>query len=169
MKNITENRSDKNELNQPDNSSYTHNNFQIPQNALEHYLLTVLMDNIPDSIYFKDLESRFIKVNKGIMKNAGVSSEEEILGKTDFDFLGYEHANEARNDELEIIKTGKPIINKVEKENYPDGRIKWVSTTKIPLRDSEGNIIGTFGMSRNITDLIKKEQEINKNAEELGI
>lgn len=134
----------------------------------QQYLISVMMDNIPDAIYFKDLESRFIKVNKGIMKNAGVSSEDEILGKTDFDFFGYEHADEARKDELEIIKTGKPIINKVEKENYPDGRVKWVSTTKIPLKDDEGNIIGTFGMSRNITDLIEKEQKINKIAEELS-
>lgn len=133
----------------------------------QQYLLSVMMDNIPDSIYFKDLESRFIKVNKGIMKYAGVSSEEEILGKTDFDFFGFEHADEARKDELEIIKTGKPIINKVEKENFPDGRIEWVSTTKIPLKDNENNIIGTFGMSRNITDLIEKEQKINRFAEEL--
>ena len=167
MKNKKENSIDVSQLNQSVSSSSRIKNFQIPPKALDNYLLTVLMDNIPDSIYFKDLESRFIKVNKGIMKNAGVSSEEEILGKTDFDLFGHEHAREARKDELEIIKTGKPIINKVEKENFHDGRIEWVSTTKIPLRDSEGNIIGTFGMSRYITDLIQKEQKINKIAEQL--
>jgi PAS domain S-box-containing protein len=168
LENKKENSAGLKNPNDPISVSDLINSFQIPLQTLDNYLLNVLMDNIPDSIYFKDLESRFIKVNKGIMKYAGVSSEEEILGKTDFDFFGHEHASEARKDELEIIKTGKPIINKVEKENFPDGRIEWVSTTKIPLRDSESNIIGTFGMSRNITDLIQKEQKINKIAHELA-
>ena len=153
-----ENRVDFTKLDHSISISDLINSFQIPQKALDNYLLSVLMDYIPDSIYFKDLESRFIKVSKGMMKYARVSSEEEILGKTDFDFFGHEHASEARKDELEIIKTGKPIINKVEKENFSDGRVEWVSTTKIPLKDSEGNIIGTFGMSRNISATSRKRR-----------
>lgn len=151
----------------PINRSASIKNFQVPPKALDNYLLNVLMDNIPDSIYFKDLDSRFIKVNKGLMKNAGVSSEAEILGKTDFDLFSEEHAAKARNDEIEIIKTGIPIINKVEKEILTGGKINWITTTKIPLRDNEGNIIGTFGMSRNITELIQNEQKIKKIADEL--
>ncbi len=81
-----------------------------------------------------------------------LSSDKEIIGKTDFEIFDFEHANYARNDELHIIKTGESIVNKVEKEVLPSGKIEWVSTTKLPLRNTKGEIIGTFGMSRNITE-----------------
>ncbi|MEJ2615170.1 MAG: PAS domain S-box protein [Ignavibacteriaceae bacterium] len=110
------------------------NNHQsdLPQNnhvdkennwGLDNYLFSALMNNLPDIIYFKDLESRFIKINNGYLKKIGASSEAEILGKTDFEIFDYEHADSARKDELHIIKTGKPIINKVEKEVLPSGKI----------------------------------------------
>jgi len=134
-------------------------------------LLNALLENIPDSIYFKDLESRFIRVSKQLVNRFNVKSEEDIIGKTDFDFFSSEHASQAFQDEQEIIRTGKPIINKEEKETFEGREDRWVLTTKVPFYNSEGKIVGTFGISKDITDKKKIEfqllEEKNK-AEELA-
>ncbi len=111
----------------------------------------ILMDNMPESIYFTDTEGRFIKVNKHFVNKVGETSDYSVVGKTAFDFFDPAHASESRNDELNIIKTGKPIINKIEKEIWPSGKITWVSTTKVLFNDSNKKILGTFGISRDIT------------------
>lgn len=120
-------------------------------------LLQSLLDNIPDAIYFKDRDSRFTKINKA-METAYGRSKDSILGKTDFDLFAEEHARQAYNDEQKIICTGEPMIAQLEKETFEDGHIKWVNTTKLPLRDEQGRIIGTMGVSRNVTEL-KKAQD----------
>jgi PAS domain S-box-containing protein len=120
--------------------------------AYERYLFTSLLDNIPEIIYFKDLQSRFIKTNKASANKFGLNDPDEVNGKTDFDFFDKAHAQPAFEDEKKIIETGKPIMNMEEKEVWPDGRISWVSTTKMPLRDEHGKIIGTFGITSDITD-----------------
>jgi PAS domain S-box-containing protein len=117
----------------------------------ERHLLHTLMDNLPDVIYFKDRESRFTRINEAHAKLFGLSDPAQAVGKTDFDFFGVEHAQDAYRDEQEIIRTGQPIVGKEEKETWPDGRETWVSSTKLPLRDANGNIIGTFGVSRDVT------------------
>ncbi len=117
----------------------------------ERYLFAMLMDNIPDHIYFKDRESRFIRINKSMLKLFGFNNLDEAIGKTDFDVFKDEHALQAFQDEQAIIRTGESIDNYEEKETWPDGSITWVSTTKIPLRENNGEIIGTFGVSRDIT------------------
>jgi len=135
----------------------------------ERYLLHALLDNISDSIYFKDLQSRFIRINKMMAKMFGLDEPEQAYGKTDFDFFGEEHAKQAFKDEQQIIKTGKPLHNFEEKETWPDGRINWVSTTKMPLKDKNGKIVGTFGISRDITDQKKTAEtllEAKEKAEE---
>jgi len=144
------------------NNPYQENNWD-----LDNYLFNALMNNLPDIIYFKDLESRFIKINKGYLNKVGASSDKEILGKTDYEIFDYEHADSARKDELHIIKTGQPIINKVEKEVLPSGKVEWVSTTKLPLRNEQGEIIGTFGMSRNISESIIIEEKLRETYAEL--
>jgi PAS domain S-box-containing protein len=126
-------------------------------------LLSSLLDNTPDNIYFKDKKSRFIAVSKSLSKWIGAGSPEEMIGKTDFDYFTKEHAEPAFRDEMEIIKTGKSIKGKVEKETYPDGRISWVSTTKIPRYDEVGKIIGTLGISREITQLKKMEEQLKES------
>jgi len=133
----------------------------------EKYLIDALMNNIPDSIYFKDLDSRFIRVSKYQQNkfNQGV----EIIGKTDFDLFSNEHSQQAFNDEQRIIKTGEPIIDLVEKETFEDGRVEWVSTTKMPLKDTEGKTIGTFGVSRNITSSKKLELLAKQHADILEV
>lgn len=123
----------------------------------ERKLQQYFMEYIPDSIYFKDTKSRFIKANKATLDKMNLKSVEELIGKTDFDFFDSAHASDAKKDEEEIIKTGKSILNKIEKETWSDGRVTWASTTKVPLRDDENNIIGTFGITRDITSLKKAE------------
>ncbi len=117
----------------------------------ERNLLHALMDNIPDSIYFKDVESRFIRINRAMAVKFGMGEPASGVGKTDFDYFGAEHADDAFRDEQEMMRSGVAVIGKEEKEIWKDGRVGWVSTTKMPLRDAEGKIIGTFGMSRDIT------------------
>lgn len=134
--------------------------------AHEQALLNSLIEGIPDSIYFKDKESRFIKVNKAMLRKHGFKSDKEIIGKTDFELFGKEHAQQAFEDEQKIIQTGIPIINKEEKEDWADGRTTWVSSTKMPLYNNQGEIIGTFGVSRDITDKVIAEEQI-KNSEKL--
>lgn len=123
----------------------------------ELQLQEYFMDYIPDSIYFKDLESRFIKANKATLVKMGVSTLNEIIGKTDFDIFNDDHAIEAREDEKKIIETRKSIINKIEKETWLDGKVTWASTTKIPLINENDNVYGTFGVTRDITEQKKIE------------
>ena len=134
--------------------------------AREHEFLQTLMNSVPDSIYFKDTENRFLKVNKAKAAHSNVKPE-EMIGKTDFDFLPPDQARKAFEDDEEVMKTGKFIINKIEKLTGTDGAERWVFVTKIPRFDAEGNIIGTMGISRDITEwkrfeeLYAKEQGIN--------
>lgn len=136
----------------------------------EKGLLSSLLNTIPDLIYFKDKESRFIKVSKSKADQVGRSIE-EVVGSTDFDYFTEEHARPAYEDEQEIIKKGNPIEGKVEKETHPDGRVTWVSTTKIPRYDEKGNIIGILGISRDITEKrlweMQREEKMAVQKEEL--
>jgi PAS domain S-box-containing protein len=103
------------------------------------YLLRTLMDSVPDSIYFKDKASRFIRINQALAKRLGLTHPGQALGKTDFDFFSEEHARQAYADEQEVMGSAQSLIGKEEKETWPDGREAWVSTTKIPLRDENGS------------------------------
>lgn len=123
------------------------------------------MNNMPDLIYFKDRESRFIKFNKAFMKYFG---QDNILGKTDFDFFTEKHAQQAFRDEQEIIKPGKSIINKIEKETWEGREDSWVSSTKVPLYDDNGTITGIIGISRNISKQLKNIESRRKSEELLN-
>ncbi|MBN2066231.1 MAG: PAS domain-containing protein [Candidatus Thermoplasmatota archaeon] len=125
--------------------------------AREHELLQTLLDNTPDSIYFKDEQNRFILVNKAKAAHSQVSPK-EMIGKTDFDFLAKQEAVRAATDDEDILKTGKYIVNKVEKLTAKDGTERWVSVTKVPRFDEEGNIIGTMGISRDVTEWKRLEE-----------
>jgi PAS domain S-box-containing protein len=122
--------------------------------------LITLMDNIPDAIYFKDKQSRFTLINKSCARGFGVNNPDEALGKTDFDFFALEHSQPAYDDEQKVMETGEPIIGKEELEVKPDGSETWVHTTKMPLQDRQGNIIGTFGISRDISRIKQTEQRL---------
>ncbi|HTR80947.1 MAG TPA: PAS domain S-box protein [Bacteroidota bacterium] len=130
----------------------------------ERNLLKAVMDNMPDHIYFKDKESRFLKISRSQAEYFGLKNPDEAVGKSDFDFFGRSHAQAAFQDEQKIIKSGIIIDGLEENELRRDGLETWVSTTKLPLRDTRGEIIGTFGISRDITkqkqaDLALKQSE----------
>ncbi len=119
--------------------------------AQERDLLHTLMDNIPDTIYFKDAASRFTRINRAQAEVLGIEDAGEAIGKTDFDFFTQEHARDAYADEQKIVKSGQPLIAKVEKIRRADGEFRWVSATKVPIRDKEGRVTGIVGISRDIT------------------
>ena len=118
----------------------------------QQHRLSSLLRTIPDYIYFKDTESRFTCINEALAGKFGLGHPEEAVGKSDFDFLSEEHARRAFADEQRIIATGQSVVDLEEREVWPDGRVTWVSTTKIPLRDANGEIEGIVGISRDITE-----------------
>jgi PAS domain S-box-containing protein len=121
-------------------------------------LLQALMDTVPDHIYFKDLQSRFIRNSRSQASLLGLSDPTQAVGKTDFDF--FPHASKAYAEEQEVMRSGKPLVDFEEWVVWPDGRETWVSTTKVPLRNSDGETIGIFGISRDITERKRAEQAI---------
>jgi PAS domain S-box-containing protein len=133
----------------------------------ERDLFHTLLDNLPDRIYFKDVQSRFLRVNHAMASLFGLQNPQDAAGKSDFDFFTIEHARPAFEDEQEIIRTGEPMIGRIEKETLPDGKASWAHTTKMPFRDKEGRIIGTFGISRDITSLREMTEQLQKANNEL--
>ncbi len=131
------------------------------------HLLELLMDNIPDAIYFKNKASQFVMINRAHAKRFGLAESRLAAGKTDADFFTAEHAKQALADEQRVLETGQPLVGIEEKETWPDGSVTWVSTTKMPLRDRAGRIFGTFGISRDITEHRRTEQALAERSAEL--
>ena len=126
--------------------------------------LLALMEYIPDHIYFKDSLSRFTLIGKAMATSFGLSDPSEAVGRTDFDFFDEEHARPAFDDEQQVMRTGQPVVDREERETWHDGRESWVSTTKLPYTDADGNVVGTFGLSRDIT-LRKHGETALRNSE----
>jgi PAS domain S-box-containing protein len=129
----------------------------------ERNLLRALLETTTDQVYFKDLASRFIRVSRAQAAKLGFSGPDEAIGKTDFDVFSSEHAREAFHDEQHIIETGEPIIDIEERETWTDAREAWVSTSKFPLRDEHGELMGTFGISRDITRRKRIEEGLRES------
>ena len=137
--------------------------------AKERDMLHLLLDNSPDAIYFKDRESRFVRISKAQAEMFHCQNPAEALGKTDFDYFPIEHAQDAINDEKKIMRTTKPIVGKMERETAPDQPEHWVFTTKMPIIDKNGAVTGTFGISRDITEIKKYEDALRKSKDELEV
>ena len=132
--------------------------------AIERRLLDTLIEGVPDHIYFKDLESRFIRVNRAMSETFGRREPAEILGKTDFDFFASEHAAQALADERDLLEGRKSVISNEERESWPDGRESWVQTTKLAMRDDSGSVTGTCGISHDITARKRAETALAEEA-----
>jgi PAS domain S-box-containing protein len=134
----------------------------------EQQLLDAFLENIPDRVYFKDLESRFIRISRSKAITLGLERPEQAIHMSDADHFHSKHASQALADEQEIIRTGKPIVSKEEEVVWPDGHSSWVLANKAPLRDRQGHIIGTMGISHDITERKLAERELATKAEELA-
>jgi PAS domain S-box-containing protein len=131
--------------------------------AWEHSLFLMLMEHVPDHVYFKDQASRFLRISKSLSRTLGLQNPSEALGKTDADFFSADYALKAREDEQEIMKTQRPLLDFEERETHEGQSDSWVITSKMPLLNSTGVIVGTFGISHDITqrkELEAKNQEL---------
>jgi len=128
----------------------------------ERNMLRTLIDNIPDSIYIKDKQSRFVVANTALARFMGVESPAELIGKSDFDFYPNDLTAEFYSDEQEVIRSGKPLINKDEPNKNRKGLLRWFLTSKLPWRDGKGNVIGIVGIGRDITKRKTAEQHLEK-------
>ena len=127
---------------------------------MQRSLLEAFLDYIPDNVFFKDRASRFLQVSRSMANYFGLADPSQAINKTDADFFSAEHADRALADEQEILRTGQPLAGMEEKETWPNGRENWVLTTKIPLRNHRGQVIGTMGIARDITDRKQAEFRI---------
>ena len=132
-------------------------------------LLETMLQNSTDDIYFKDRQSRFVYFSQSMLRHFRLSEPDELKGRTDFDFFSEEHARPAFESEQEVIRTGQATLNLEEKETHIDGRVTWALTSKIPWRDKAGNIIGTMGISKDITERKEIEQALSLTLERLQI
>ena len=126
--------------------------------AYERDLLQIFLDNIPDTVYFKDAESRFVRINKAQARFLGVDNPQDAIGKTDLDFQNSELAQEFMKEEKRIIETNQPVLNRVELNPTEDGEPRWLSATKVPVQDEFGRAVGIIGISRDITEQKKAEK-----------
>jgi PAS domain S-box-containing protein len=133
----------------------------------ERRLLRALMDKSDDCIYFKDAQSRFIRCSANFAKLFNVQSAEDLIGRCDADFFASEHAREAFEDEQKIIRTGKAMLGKMERESWPDGHVTWALTSKWPLWNEAGETIGTFGISKDVTAIKETEAKLEQMHKQL--
>ncbi len=124
-------------------------------------LLRSLLDDVPDYIYFKDTECRFIRISRALARFMGIDSPEEAVGKSDFDLMPADHARKSYDDEQRVIRTGEPMLNAVEKIVSENGQVFWHRSTKARLVDEDGRTMGLVGISRDIT----REKELEEKAD----
>ena len=135
--------------------------------AQERDLFHTLMDNIPDVIFFKDTASRFTRINRAYARFIGINDTKEAIGKTSLDFFPKELVDPNHTDEQKIFRSGQPLVNLVGRPIEHAGNRVWFSTTKVPLKDSQGKIVGLVGIGREITERKKAEEELKARNDEI--
>lgn len=135
--------------------------------AEERYFIKTLLDNIPMNVYFKDDKSRFVMANLSTANKMGLSSTEALLGKSDADFFGEEHARAAREDEVKIMLSKKGFTDETEKENWENGPDTWVKTTKHAWLGPNGEVKGVYGVTSDVSELVRTKNEQERIAKQL--
>ncbi|MEW5720227.1 MAG: response regulator, partial [Chloroflexota bacterium] len=133
--------------------------------ATERNLLRTLVANLPDRVYVKDAAGRFLLNNPAHLQALGAQSQEEAIGKTDFDFRSHELAERYLADDREVLQSGNPLVNREEPSPLPSGEQRWILVSKVPLRDKQGNIAGLVGISRDITERKRGEERVSRIAD----
>jgi len=133
----------------------------------ERNLLRTVIDNVPDFIYVKDTEGRYLVSNNAFARYLGKTTPDEVVGKTAFDLLPEELASGFYADDQEVIRSGQPLLNKEDHLVDKEGKTIWNLTTKVSLRDSSGNIKGLVGIDRNITHRKRSEEQLKRHAAQL--
>ena len=122
-------------------------------------LLEALMDSLPDAVFFKDRNGTFVRINRVLASWYGLKDPAEAVGKSEADFYPQEFARATLESERELLKTGAPVLEQEEKVRGGDGKTHWVSTSKLPLRDAAGQVIGILGLSRDIKGVKRAERQ----------
>ncbi len=133
----------------------------------ERNLLRTLIDNLPDCVYVKDTEGRFLLANNRVTHLMGLAKNQDLLGKTDFDFLPKELAAQYRSDEEVVVRSGKPMINREESSVNASSGVRWLLSTKVPLRNALGEIVGLVGVGNDITERKQAEEELFRSRQML--
>lgn len=152
-------------MKEPENTKLDPNTMLLK--ASPKRLFESLMEQTADRIYIKDKQSQFVAVSKALADTHGYSNRRDLEGKSDFDLFSIEHAQQAFDDEQQIIKTGKPMINIVEKETWPDGHTTWATSSKAPLYLHSGQLAGILGISRDITEQKIAQEQLAQSEQRL--
>ena len=139
----------------------------INKDEINKIVLETIRDYSSDTVYFKDLDSKFIWNSLGHVQQLGASSPDDVYGKTDFDYFPKDFAQAARETELMIIATGQPMLNVIEDLVLDDGTTKYYMASKYPLFDKGGKIIGTWGSSKDVTETKTLERELQRSYMEM--
>jgi PAS domain S-box-containing protein len=133
--------------------------------ARERNLMRTLIDTVPDLVYVKDCEGRFLLANAALAQVMGAKSSGELLGKTDFDYYAQEIAQEFSREDQQVVASRSPLVNREEHRVSPAGSPVWILTTKVPLRAPDGTVVGLVGLGRDITSRVQAQEEIRKARE----
>jgi PAS domain S-box-containing protein len=129
----------------------------------EREMLQALMDNVPDAIFFKDRLGRYLRINRALARRFGLDDPLDALGRSALDFFHESYAREIWEDETQILETGEPIVRKETSEVWADGHQRWISSTRMPLRDRAGEVIGTFGVASDVTERRQAEEALRQS------
>ncbi len=131
-------------------------------NASDRMLFDALLHQTQDQVYFKDRQSRFVRASDVVAQKFGLDSVDELMGRTDFDFFTKEHAQQSYDDEQRLMNNDEKLVNITEKETWPDGSVTWATSTKIPLHLASGNVVGMMGITRDVTEQINAQIELEE-------
>ena len=126
-----------------------------------------LLENTPDQIYFKDRRGRFLRASRAVAELLGASSAKELIGKSDFDFWSVETARAAAADEQKVMKSREPLVGKIERLVHRDGRVSWDYTTKMPLLNARGDVIGICGINKDFTAMKNRQDALEEERDRL--